>query len=308
VSENFLVFSGKANYKLASAVSELLGQQIGDLDKEIFADDEPWYRIPGYATIRGKNVFIVQSTPTYAPTNYIELWALMDIIERQKPKKLVVIMPFMGFRRQERDKDGGEAMMAKMMAEITVSRGATDIVLCDPHAPVLLDYYKPAQTYVIDPNQLFAEALKGTDLSKCVVLTPDRGRTSTARKFADVLGVSLVRVIKKRPEHDLAESNCIQEDLHGKIVIFRDDEISTAGTLISTAKEIKKAGADEMIIMATHGVLSGGAIQKLKRMPSITKVFITDSIYLPWEKRLDKIQVLSLAPIIASLITQLNES
>jgi ribose-phosphate pyrophosphokinase len=215
-------------------------------------------------------------------------------------------MPFMGFRRQERDKDGGEAVTAELVAKLLAAAGATDVMLCDPHSPKNVQYFQDAglRTWVIDANPLFVDVLRDRDLSNVRALSPDKGRSKTTEAFAKTLGIPMISLIKSRPEHDISESHGIQGSLRGITAIIREDEISTAGTIAATEREVRKVGGENIIVMATHGVLAGGAIQTLNRAEIISKIYTTDSIYLPWEKRTDKIEQLSLAPLI---VKQFNE-
>lgn len=309
MKKDLFIYCGRTSHKLAREVCHLLGVSLADLDIECFADKEPWYCISDHKKISGKKVFIIQSTSEYAPETYFDLWGIMHAIKRCRPKNLVVIMPFMGFRRQERDRDGGEAVMAELMGKFTVAAGATHIVLCEPHAPILKKYFKPAKVIVIDPNPVFKQVLKGKKLSNYLVLSPDTGRGDMASQFAKSLSITAIKASKSRTGHDQVESCGIDGhvNLKGKTVIIREDEISTGGTIVSTTEKLKKAGATNVIVMATHGVLAGGAVQKLKKVDDISKIYITDSIYLPWEKMIDKIEVLSIAPLIAKVIKQIQE-
>lgn len=300
------IFCGRATHKLAKAVCGQLGVFLGDLDIEIFADQEPWYRVPSEQGLKGQNVFVIQSTSEPAQITYFDLFGIMDAVRRQKPKKLVVIMPFFGFRRQERDQSGGEAVMAELMARFIVNAGSTHVVLCDLHSPVVKKYFNDVDVRVIDPNPVFWEVLKDKDLSDYVVLTPDLGREDVASQFARHFNLSLVEARKSRPNHDQVKSHGIKGNVKGKRVIIREDEISTAGTIIETTREAIKKGAREVVVMATHGVAAGGAIQKLKRIREIAKIYITDSIYFPWEKRIEKIEVLSLDSLIAKAVQKIH--
>lgn len=302
-----IIYCGRASYKLATDICEQVKTSLSDIDIEKFADAEPWYRIMNTAAIAGNTVFFIQSTSEFAPATYFDLWGPLHAIRKCKPARIVVIMPFMGFRRQERDCSGGEAVMAELVANFTVKAGATDVVLCDPHAPVTVEYFEEAgaRVRVIEANEIFADIARQRDLRNCLALSPDVGRSDMTCKFADLLGIPVVKILKKRPEHDISESEGIDGDLTGKTVIIREDEISTAGTIAATNKEVERAGGKEIVVMATHGVLAGGAIQKLKKAELISEVWTTDTIYLPWEKRIPKIHQVSIVPIIAKEILEI---
>jgi len=306
-----LIYSGRASISLAKSVRDELGVTLGSLRIKKFADSEPWFRVEDYKKIPGRNVYIIQSTSEYAPTTYFDLFGIMNAVQRQSPKRLVVVMPFMGFRRQERDVNGGEAVMAELMARFIIEAGATDVVLCDPHAPAIVQFFeKKIRVHLVDPNPIFAAALAEEDLSEYVVLTPDSGRETAARVLSRLLGVPLASAKKMRPAHDKSESLGIEnsQSVRGKKVIIREDEVSTAGTVGNTGKDIKEAGGLAITIMATHAVLVGESVWNITDSADISKLYVTDSIYLPWEKREEgKIIVLSLAPAIAKIIREIEE-
>jgi ribose-phosphate pyrophosphokinase len=302
-----LVFCGRASVKVAKEVCRLLDQPLEDMYMQEFADAEPWYQITDPSVIEGAPCVVIQSTGEYAPKMYFDLLAILHTVKRFKPSRLIAVMPFMGFRRQERDRDGGEAVMAQLVAELIAAAGATDVILCDPHSPKNIEYFEAegVKVHVIDANMLFISALQGVDLTNYRVFSPDKGRAVTAEALAKALGVPMISLNKRRPEHDVAESDGIQDDLRGIISIIREDEISTAGTIDITKREMEKVGAENIIVMATHGVLAGGALQKLKRAKVISRIYITDSIYQPWEKRNDKIVQLPLAPLIHQKLSEI---
>lgn len=301
-----IIFCGRASFKLATEVSNLLAVPLAEIDVERFADGEPWYRLMNTDSIPGKTIFFIQSTCEFAPSTYFDLWGPLHAIQKCKPARIVVIMPFMGFRRQERDCSGGEAIMAEFVAQTTVQAGATDVILCDPHAAITVDYFRNAgaNVDVICTNALFAEIARQRNLQKASALSPDIGRDELTKEFAALLGIPVVNFRKNHPEHDVTESEGADCDLTGQTVFIREDEISTAGTIAATEKEAERTGCKEIIVMATHGVLAGGAIQKLKKAKRILEVWITDSIYLPWEKRIPKIHQVSIAPLIVERIKQ----
>ena len=306
-----LIYCGRANKKLADEICRLMSIDLGDLDIEKFADGEPWYRIADYEKIGSSDMAcVVQSTSEFAPLTYFDLLGPLYALRQLNPRKLVAVMPFMGFRRQERNHEGGEAVMAKLMAGLIAAAGATDVILCDIHNPCILEYFREAgvRPYEVNANPLFVKEFVGIDLNDYVVMAPDKGRYETAAQFAKALNIPLLGATKNRPEHDIAKIMPIDGNLKGKHVILRDDEISTAGTISSSAGKAEELGALDMTIAVTHGVLAGGAIQKLKRRPFIVKVITTDSIYLTWEKRIPKIRVVSTAPLIADIISQIAES
>jgi len=310
-----LVFSGEASFKLAKDICIQLSTDeekvtVGDLDIMTFADGEPWYKVINAENIVGRHVVLIQSTSSPVQNTYFDLWGIMNAIKQFNPSKLTIVMPFMGFRRQERDKEGGEALMAKMVAEFTVQAGATNVILCNPHAPVLVDFFikAGANVKIIDGNDIFSSLMLSRDLSNHKVYTPDAGREDEASKLAEILGLGLLIGDKDRFAIDKSKSKGFNGDASDQKIIIREDEISTGGTLINSCQDLSQAGAVGAIILATHGVFAPGAIQKLKKMDFIKEIWITDSIYLPWKKRIDKIKVISIAEQVAKTIIEIHNS
>ena len=300
-----IIYCTPRSKRLADGICRELRVSLGDLDKEHFADLEPWVRIVDHERIqKNDTVFVVGSTEPPVTETYFDLFAAGWAIKKRKPRRLVAVMPFMGFRRQERDKEGGEAIMAELVPHLIHAAGFTDVILCDIHHLVILKFFRKAgvKPYHIGANPIFASALAGRDLANYVVVTPDRGRHETAKELARMLRLPLVCVRKGRPGHDVSKVKYVHGDLRKKHVLLRDDEISTAGTTANTAKEARLRGALSTTPMPTHGVLSGGAIQRLKREPGIREVILTDTVYVPWDKRIDKIRTISVAPIVASVM------
>lgn len=304
-----IIYTGRATYKLVTKMGDVLGTHRRDeLDIRRFSDQEPWYSIgESYKDVPGRDVFVVQSTSVFAPTNYFDLWAILWAVKDYNPRKLVAVMPFMGFRRQERRVESGEAVMLSLMAKFVETAGATDVVLVEPHCEEKIRKYFSIPVHVIDANPLFAEALASGGLFNCAVVTPDAGREGTASRFAGMLDLPLVVCGKGRPAHNVAQSNgLVAGDVRGKRIIMRDDELDTLGTAETTVNELERAGAVEVWLIASHAVLSGPATQRLKKSKLITRVIVTDTIYLPWEKRLNKIEVVSVAPLLAEKIREIN--
>jgi ribose-phosphate pyrophosphokinase len=311
MNNGFFVYSGRASISLAKSVAKELGINLGKFRIKKFADSEPWYCVYDGKKVTGKNVYIVLSTSEYAPTNYFDLFGMIDALKRQGTKRIIVIMMFMGFRRQERAVKKGEAVMAELMAKLIAAAGATDVVLCDPHSPKTIGYFKKygVRVHLIDPNPIFAQQFLGKDLSNYVVMNPDKHRKKAARDLARLLKLRQVGADKNRPDHDQSKSSRIRTrlNLKGKIMIIREDEISTAGTMDHAVERCLEAGVKKVIIVATHPVLVAESIWKISAIKGLSKVYFTDSIYLPWEKREDKIVILPLGPAIANLIRKLEK-
>jgi len=305
------VYCGRESNKLASDVCRTLRIPRGKSKIKEFADLEPWFKIGDINEIdEDAIVAVINSGANPVIKSNFDLWGLLYPINQRKPHRLVVVSPFYGFRRQERDVSGGEAVMSELMARFMVAAGATDIVVCDiHHLKILEDCTKAGlKPYNLDPDPLFLDQLRGRILTKWKVIRPDKGSEERATRFSTALNLPLVKVDKFHPDHEQTRINEMNGDVRDCNLLFRDDELATGGTVMATADAAEQQGAVGMTIMAAHGVLSGNAVHKIADRDFIQAVYITDSIYLPWEKRdEEKIHVLSLAPMIANTLLNIAE-
>lgn len=305
------IYCGRESHKLTQDVCRNIGTKRGNLRIKEFADLEPWYRIPDYASISPEDVAVViNSTASPATKSYFDLWGLVRPISKRKPRRVIAVMPFMGFRRQERDQSGGEAVMSELMADFLACAGATDVVVVDIHHPDILKHFENAglRVHHINPDPLFMDILRGRKLTNWCFLQPDNGRRESCECMASELGLRLVRAGKSHPEHEKTTIESLEGEVKGNHVLGKDDEVATASTLTENADKLERMGALDLTYMATHGVLSANAVHRIEDRPFIRKVYITDSIYQTWEKRDEaKIQVLSLAPMIANTIIDICE-
>lgn len=305
------VYCGRESNKLASDVCHALRIPRGKSKIKEFADLEPWFKISDIDQIGPDDIVaVINSGANPVIKSNFDLWGLLWPIKQRKPHRLIAVSPFYGFRRQERDVSGGEAVMSELMAQFMAAAGATDIVVCDIHHLKILEDFKTAglNPYNLDPDPLFLDQFRGRKLTNWKVLRPDKGSEERATNFATALGLGLVKVDKYHPEHEQTLINGMNGDVRGCHILFRDDELATGGTVMGNADVAEQQGAIDMTIVAPHGVLSGNAVHKIADRPFIQAVYITDSIYLPWEKRDDdKIHVLSLAPMIANTLLNIAE-
>ncbi|MEK7640138.1 MAG: ribose-phosphate diphosphokinase [Patescibacteria group bacterium] len=305
------VYTGRESNELANKIARTLNIERGKANIKEFADFEPFFRIKDIEQVGEDDiVVVVNATACPALKSYFDLWGILAPLKKRNPKRLIAVMPFMGFRRQERDSSGGEAIMTELMAKFIAAAGATDVILCDIHHLHILEDFEAAgvKPYHIDPDPLFVDILRGRHLTNWKVVRPDKGSDARATKLATALNLPMVKVEKYHPDHEVTQVKCVDGDFKGCHLLFRDDEIATAGTLMATADDAEAHGALDMTIMCTHGVLSANAVHKIDDRAFIQSVYITDSIYQPWEKRIpNKIKVLSLQAMIANTILNISE-
>lgn len=304
------VFSGRANPGLAERIAGHLHdtqESLGNLAVESFPDSETSVRIN--EDVRGRDVFIVQSTCTPVNENLMELFVILDAFKRSSPYRVTVVLPYYGYARQDRKDQGRVPISAKLVANLLVAAGANRLLTLDLHAPQIQGFFDiPVDHLTAAP--VFMSHIKKQQLpmSDVVFLSPDEGRVKSTLHYQKRLGGELAIVDKRRSSATKTEqANLIGASLKDKIVFMFDDMISTAGSICGAADIAKKNGAKEIHVYATHGVLCGPAIERIQKS-SIAKVIITDTIPLTPEKKIDKIEVLSVSKLLADAMVRIHEN
>lgn len=297
------LISGTANKPLAEEIAKKLGVPLTDTDIRRFNDGEIYARI--LESIRGADVYVIQSTCPDVNQNLMELLIIIDALKRSSPARITAVIPYFGYARQDKKIKPREPITAKLVTRMIEIAGATRAIIFDLHSPQIQGYFDiPSDNLDLFP--IFAEYIINKDLKDLVIVAPDVGGTIRARLLAKVLNAPLAIVDKRRPKPGVVEVEHIVGDVKGKTAIIIDDIIDTAGTITEAAKILKKFGANEIYVFATHGVLSGPAIQRLEEAP-ISEVVLTNSISLSDEKKIGKIKVISLANLLAETIKRCNE-
>lgn len=302
--KNSIIFSGTSNLSLAEKVSRKLKVKLGKIDIEEFSDGETYVNIK--ENIFGKNVFILQSGSAPANDNLVELLLIIDAVKRLKPKKIIAIIPFYPYRRQERKLESGEPISAQLVAKLLEIAGINKVMLCDIHSEKILKFFKIPVVHV-NILPFFEEYFKKKKIKDFIVVAPDQGIVSDNRKLAKVLGSKITFIKKSRErKHDVVEKIKLVGDVKYKNIIMFDDEINTGETIVEAVKLLKKHGAKDIYVACTHAVLSGPAISRIKKSP-IKEVVVTDTIYLLKKKRIKKIKVLSVTEVLADKIKSLRQ-
>ncbi len=299
------IFSGNSNRALAEKVAKHIGIELGDCDVGRFADGEINVRIN--ETVRGHDVFIIQSTSPPVNENLMELLILIDAFKRASANTVAVVIPYYGYARQDRKARGRDPISAKLVANLLTVAGATRILTVDLHAEQIQGFFDiPVDNLWSFP--VFVEALRNCEDLKdedIVIVSPDVGGVRRARRMAEKLSTPLAILDKRRPKDNVAEIVNVIGDVKGKVAILFDDIIDTAGSLVQGAEALKKAGAKRILACATHGIFSNGALKRIENSP-IEKVYITDTIY--HENLPDKIKVLSVAPLLGEAIMRIRKN
>lgn len=299
------IITGTANPKLAEDIAKQLGLGLTDAEVRRFSDGE--IRVKINESVRGADVFVVQPTCPPVNENLMELLILMDALKRASARRIVAVIPYYGYARQEKKSAGREPITAKLVADLVTTAGANRVLVVDLHVPSIQGFFN-LPVDLLPAGPYLAEYLleSGFGDHNLVVVSPDVGAVGSAAAFADRLGATLAIIAKRRPEPNQAEVIEVIGDLEGKRAVLVDDMIDTAGSIVLGAEAIKSRGAAEIFACATHGVLSGPAVDRLQDS-SIQEVVITDTIPLPAEKQRPKIKVLSMAPILAEAIHRVHE-
>ena len=301
-----VLFSGNSNLELAEKMAETLGKSLGKAEVQKFADGEINVKIN--QAVRGKDVYIVQPTSTPTNDNLMELLIMIDACRRASAGYVNAVIPYYGYARQDRKTRGREPISAKLVANLITVAGADRVVTMDLHAGQIQGYFDiPVDHFTA--VRLLATYFKDIAYNKpdeFVVVSPDLGGVTRARSFADYLKLTIAIIEKRRPRPNVSEVMNVIGDFKGKKCILVDDMIDTAGTICNAAKYLKENGAKEVYIAATHGVLSGNAMERLEKSV-VKEIVITDTINLSESKKIDKIKQVSIAPLLAEAIRRINE-
>ena len=298
------VFSGNANRELAERICRELGIPLGTCDVSQFSDGEINVNID--ETVRGIDVFIIQPTCSPVNDNLMETLILIDAVKRASVGRVNAVIPYYGYARQDRKTKAREPITAKLVANLFTTAGADRVISMDLHAAQIQGYFDIPVDH-LSGVPILAEYFKDFIEEETVIVSPDLGGVSRARAFANHLDLPIAIIEKRRPKANVSEVMNVIGDINGKNVIIVDDIIDTAGTIAKAASVLKNFGAKKVYGCATHGVLSGPAIERI-RDSELEKFIITDTIPLPTDKKIDKIEIVSVAPLFAEAIRRIHDN
>jgi ribose-phosphate pyrophosphokinase len=299
------IFSGQANRPLAKAMCSHLHLPLGEITLGKFPDGENFCKIE--EDIRGRDVFLIQPTCPPVNDNIVELLIMIDCCKRSSAARITAVIPYFGYARQDRKDEGRVPITAKLVANLITRAGADRVLTMDLHSPQIQGFFDvPVDNLYAAPVLNDYVAALETTPDKRIVISPDVGSIKRALGHAKRLGSRLAIVDKRRDSAtDTRQEHLIGGPIEGMVCIMFDDMISTGGSIAGAATRLKEAGATEIHVAATHGVLCGKAIEKLGSAP-ITTLAVTDSIPIPQEKMIPKIKVLSVAPLLAEAIKRIH--
>jgi ribose-phosphate pyrophosphokinase len=299
------LYSGRSHPGLSAEIARHLGVDLGEPNLRVFPNGELHCRFD--ESVRGADVFIVQTHCGPVNESVMEQLIMVDAAKRASAKRITVVCPYYGYSRQDRKAEGREPIAAKLLADMLATAGVDRMVSVDLHSGQIQGFFdKPVDHLTAMPVLLdYLRTEGGDDL---VVVAPDAGRVKVAERFSQHLGADLAFVHKRRPKGTVAkvEARGVIGDVDGRRCVVIDDMIDTGGTIVAAADILTECGATEVWAMATHGVLSDPAIDRLKNSV-ISRVVLTDTLPLPADKQIDKIEVLSVAKIIADAIDAVFE-
>ena len=299
------IFALNSNRPLAQKIADEVGVELGKLSVDRFSDGEIQINIE--ESVRGDNVYVIQSTSAPVNDNLMELMIMIDALRRASANTINVVLPYYGYARQDRKARSREPITAKLVANMLQNSGVTRIVALDLHAAQIQGFFDIPVDHLMGAPLLADYFINEGVAANAVVVSPDHGGVTRARALAEFLKAPIAIIDKRRPRPNVAKIMNIIGDVKGKKCIMIDDMIDTAGTISKGAQALMDAGAEEVYASATHAVLSGPAIERLDNSP-LKQVVVTDSIQLPDEKQIDKIVQVSLAPLIGAAIKRINEN
>jgi ribose-phosphate pyrophosphokinase len=303
--KTLMLFAGQGNDELTSEIAKCLDVPLGDVKLSTFASGELYARYG--ESIRGADVFVVQSHCEPINDRIMQQLLMIDAAKRASARRITAVCPFYGYARQDRKAEGREPISARLLADMLTVAGADRLVSVDLHTGQIQGFFDgPVDHLTAVP--LLADYLAREVEGDVVVVSPDAGGLKLARRFANCLGDANVEsdlafIDKRRPKgtHNVAEATDVVGNVSGGVCVLVDDMIDTAGTIVSAANLLMDRGAREVWVAATHGVLSGPAVDRLKNAP-VRQVVVTNTLPIPDDKRFDALQVLSIAPIIAEAL------
>lgn len=299
------VFTCNAHPKLAEEIAEQLGITLGKSEVGMFSDGEISVRID--EKVRGTDVYIIQPTSTPVNEHLMELLIMIDAMRRASAGRVTAVIPYYGYARQDRKTRARDPISAKLVADLIEKAGADRVLTMDLHCAQIQGFFDIPVDHLVGMPLLTKHYLeKFPHLDNGVAVSPDLGSVVRARAFGSKLGIPLAIIDKRRPSVNVSEVLNVIGDVQGKCVILIDDMIDTAGTICNAADSLKARGAVGVYACCTHGVLSGPAIERIQNS-AIEKLVVLDTIKIPDEKLIDKIEQISVAPIFADAIRRIHE-
>ncbi|HET7421096.1 MAG TPA: ribose-phosphate pyrophosphokinase [Candidatus Dormibacteraeota bacterium] len=289
---------------LAARIAEILDVPLTDARLRRFPDGEINVKIED--SMRGHDVFVIQPTSPPVNEHYIELFIMLDALRRASAGRVTAVIPYYGYARKERKTQPREPISAKLMANFITLAGADRLLLFDLHAEAIEGFFD-VPTDHLSPHRIFSEYLRNLNLKNMTIVAPDAGGGRRAEAVANDLGAPIAFGYKRRPDEQSVEVIAISGDVKGRDCVVIEDIITTGGTIIKLAAALRTQGAQRVFIAATHPVLTGDAMEKLRKA-DVEEVIVTDTVPIPEDKVGKPLRVLSVAPLLAEAIIRVHEN
>ena len=300
VYTEYKVFAGNSHKELAEEISSIMGKPLGKSTVTKFSDGE--ISVSLWETVRGIDVYIIQSTCDPVNDNLLELLIMIDAMKRASAGRINAVIPYYGYARQDRKAKARDPITAKLVANLLTAAGADRVLSMDLHANQIQGYFDIPVDHLVG-MPILAKHFKEMNLEDVCVVSPDHGSVTRARNMAEFLNCPIAIVDKRRPEPNKSEIMNIIGDIEGKNCIIIDDMIDTAGTITNAANAISDLGAKSVYAAATHPVLSGPAIDRIEKS-AICEAVLLNTLPVPEDKKTDKFTFLSVAPLFAEAMTR----
>ena len=302
LKKSFKMFSLNSNRELAEEMAQLLGCELGKSSVKQFSDGEIQINIE--ESVRGSEVFLVQSTSQPINDNIMELLVMVDALKRASAKMINVVIPYYGYARQDRTAKPREPITAKLVARLLETTGASRVLTMDLHAPQVQGFFDIPVDHLI-ANPILGDYFEKKGLEDVVVVAPHNGAVIRARKLASILNAPIALIDRRQEEPGVSEIMHVIGNIEGKNTIIVDDLINTAGTITLAANALLERGAKAIYACCTHPIFSAEAISRIESSP-IKELVVTNTIEMAEEKRIDKITTLSVAPLIAEAVYRIH--
>ena len=302
--EDIKIFACNSAERFTKNVCEYLGIPMGERDSFKFANDNSFVQLK--ESVRGKDVYIIQTTQPSVNERIMELLMFIETAKRAGAKKVTAVIPYFMYSRSDKKDQSRVPVTAKLIANILEASGVDHVLTCDLHNPAIQAYFNILCDRVTG-KYLLQEYFKEKNFEDMVVVATDAGSSKKAYKYSEFFECPLALIDKRRDSNnDNAVATNIIGDVKGKTALIFDDEVSTAGTLVEAANILKEHGAKEIYAGATHGILVGPAIERIEKSP-IKELVVTSTVPIEDKKMIDKIKVVSIEPLFAEAIKRLNE-
>lgn len=298
------IFTANSHPELAEEISKIMGVELGKSSVNKFSDGEISVSI--WESVRGADVFIIQSTSDPVNDNLMELLIMVDALKRASAGRINAVIPYYGYARQDRKAKARDPITAKLVADLLTAAGVHRVISMDLHANQIQGYFNMPVDHLLG-LPIITSYFKEKNIDDLVIVSPDHGSVTRARNMAEKLDCPIAIVDKRRPEPNKSEIMNIIGDIDGKNCILLDDMIDTAGTICNAANALRKLGAKDIYAAATHAVLSGPAVERLKNA-NLKEIILLDTMPIPKEKILSNMNILSVAPLFAEAITRIYKN